>query len=111
METFLDGGLFELAIALIFAMLLNYIFLKKYLLIIFSVLIICCPLILFFINKTEWYYLLVACCLFNSGVLVALLWKEKKKHPEEILFNVEDMKNKLSAMRRKINVFFQKTFN
>ena len=108
METFLDGGLFELLMAILFASLLNIIFLKKFLLIIFSILVISCPLVLLFINRNELYYWLVSICIFNSCLLMILLWKEKKMHPKEVLFNIENMKNKLSEIRNKINIFFKK---
>lgn len=108
METFLDGGLFELLIAILFASFLNIIFLKKHLLIIFSILVIVSPVVLLFINKNELYYWIVSICFFNSCLLTILLWKEKKKHPKEALFNVEIMKNKLVVIRKKISVFFEK---
>ena len=111
METFLDGGLFELIIAIVFAYFLNFIFLKKYLLLIFSLLIITAPVILFFINKNELHSWLVAICLFNAVLLIVLLWKEKIRNPAESLFNVAGMKNKLSEIRNKINIFFQKNIN
>lgn len=108
METFLDGGVFELLIAILFASFLNLIFLRKYLLILFSVLVISCPVILLFINKNELYYWIVSLCFFNSCLLVILIWKEKKKHPKEALFDVESMKNKLAGIRKKINFFLGK---
>ncbi len=108
METFLDGGLFELMIAILFASMLNIIFLKKYLLIVFSILVVSCPVVLLFINKSELYYWIVSICFFNSCLLIILLWKEKKKHPKDALFNVESMKGKLVEVRKKLNVFFEK---
>ncbi len=111
METFLDGGLFELLFAIGFAYFLNFIYLKKLLLIIFSALIIAVPIILFFVKKNELYSWLVVLCTFNSVLLVVLLWKEKKRNPEESLFNVEDMKNKLAGIKSKIKIFFQKNIS
>ncbi len=108
METFLDGGVFELLIAILFASFLNIIFLKKYLLIIFSVLVISCPVILLFIYRNELYYWIVSLCFFNACLLIILIWKEKKKHPKEALFDVEIMKNKLVEIRKKISIFLEK---
>src|SRR6476469_6373675 len=108
METFLDGGLFEVLIAIAFAYFLNFVFLKKYLLIIFSLLIITAPVMLLFINKNELHFWMVVICLFNAVLLIVLLWREKKRNPGESLFNVVSMKNKLSEIRNKINIFFQK---
>lgn len=110
METFLDGGLIELLIAIGFAWLLNFIYLKKILLVIFSLLIIAAPVILFFIKKNELYEWLVALCTFNSVLLIVLLWKEKKRNPGESLFNVEGMKNKLPEIRNTISTFFGKAY-
>lgn len=107
METFLDGGLFELLIAILFASLLNIIFLKKFLLVVFSILVISCPVILLFINRNELYYWIVSLCIFNSCLLMILLWKEKKKHPKDVLFDIEIMKNKLVGIRKKLNIFFK----
>jgi Ca2+/Na+ antiporter len=109
METFLDGGLFELLIAIGFAYFLNFIYLKKFLLIIFSALVIAAPISLFFIKKNEFYFWLVAMCLFNAVLLIVLLWKEKKRNPGETLFNVEGMKNKLAEIKSKISNIFSKS--
>jgi hypothetical protein len=108
METFLDGGLFEILIAMVFAIILNFIFLKKYLLIIFSLLIIFCPVILFFINRNELYYWFVSLSIFNSVLLIVLLWREKKTNPNKPLFNVDILKNKLSEIKKKFNTVFRK---
>lgn len=107
METFLDGGVIEILIAILFANLFNYIFKKKVALILFSLLIVSGPAILFFIKKGELYYWLLALCVLNSLLLVALLWKEKKAHPHEALFRTEGMKNKLSKFKVRIHTFFQ----
>ena len=108
METFLDGGLFELLIAIGFAWFLNFIYLKKLLLIIFSFLLIAAPVILFIIKKNELHQWLVGLCTFNAALLIVLLWKEKKRNPGESLFNVEGMRNKLGELRKKIGGFFGK---
>ena len=101
METFLDGGLFEVMLALLIATCLNFIFIRKYLLIIFSATIILCPLTLMFIHKSEFYYLLVSFCLFNSVFLVFLIWKEKRKNTSGQLFDVTALKNKLAGLKDK----------
>ena len=108
METFLDGGLFELLLALGFACFINFIYLKKLLLIIFSVLVIAAPIILFFIKKNELHQWVVALCTFNAVLLIVLLWKEKKRNPGESLFNVEGMKGKLEEVRKRVVGFFGK---
>jgi hypothetical protein len=110
METFIDGGLFELLIAMVFAIFLNFIFLKRYLLILFSLITIAGPVLLFFIDKGESYYWLTSQCLFNSVFLVSLLWKEKKENPSRPLFNIENMRSKLSSIKNKVSAFFQNHF-
>ena len=107
METFLDGGLFEIFIAMAFAVFLNYIFLKRYLLIIFSVFIIASPLLLFFVQKNELFFWLVSICLFNAVLLVVLLWKVKIECPMKPLFFLEKMKLKLSGIQQRVNIFFK----
>lgn len=108
MEPFLDGGLLELLFVIGFAILINFIFLKKYLLILFSIIIIACPVTLFFIQKNELYNWLVALCFLNAVLSVVLIWKQKKEKPAEPLFNVTAMKSKLSGFRNKINHLFSK---
>jgi hypothetical protein len=107
MEIFLDGGLFEILIAMSCAIFLNFIFLRKYLLIIFSLLIIACPLMLFFIKKNELYYWVVAFCFMNAILLTVLLWKEKRKNTRGPLFDVENMKNKIVAIRNNLRTFLK----
>ena len=101
METFLDGGLFEIFIAMAFAVFLNYIFLKRYLLIIFSIFIIASPLLLFFVQKNELFFWLVSICLFNAFLLVVLLWKVKTESPLKPLFFIEKMKMRLTGAGQK----------
>lgn len=106
MEPFFDGGLFELLCAIGFITLVNFIFLKRYLLILFSLVIVSAPIILFFIHGNELYNWIVAFCLFNAVLSVVLIWKQKKERPGEPLFGVENMKRKLSEFRNKINNLF-----
>jgi len=102
MEPFFDGGLFELLLFLGFAVCLNAIFLRKYLLLLFSVVILAAPVTLFFIKRHDLYYALVSLCVLNACVLVALLWKEKKVHPQQPLFNIDDLKETSSRIRSRL---------
>ncbi len=108
MEPFFDGGLFELLFVIGFAILVNFIFLKRYLLILFSLLIIAAPVILFFIHGNELYNWIVTLCLLNAVLLVVIIWKQKKEKPGEPLFNIENMKRKVAEFRNKINNLFSK---
>src|SRR5689334_6438289 len=94
MEVFVDGGLFEIIIAIAFGYAINFIFLKKYLLIIFSVLSVLAPLALFFFHSGEIYYWLVSIGIVNSVFLVVLLWKERYRLPNQPLFDIEKFKRK-----------------
>ena len=108
MEPFFDGGLFELLFIMGFAILVNFIFLKRYLLILFSLLLVSAPMILFFIHRSELYDWIVTICLMNAVLSVVLIWKQKKEKPGEPLFNIENMKYKLSGFRDKISNLFSK---
>jgi uncharacterized membrane protein YqjE len=109
MEPFFDGGLFELLFALGFAILVNYIFLKRILLILFSLLIISAPVILFFIHGNELYNWIVTLCLLNAVLLVIIIWKQKREKPGEPLFDVENMKKKVAELRNKLSHLFSKS--
>jgi len=111
MEPFIDGGLFELLFVTGFAILINFIFLKRYLLILFSLLIIATPVMLFFIHGNELYDWLVTLCLLNAVLLVVIIWKQKKERPAEPLFNTENMKRKLLEFRNKISDLVSKNSN
>lgn len=111
MEPFLDGGLFELLFVMGFAILVNFIFVKKYLLILFSLLIISAPGILFFIHGNELYNWIVTICLLNAVLSVVLIWKYKKEKPGMPLFDIENMKRKLSVFTNKIINLFSKNSN
>jgi hypothetical protein len=95
MEIFIDGGLFELSIAIATAYLINFIFLRKYLLIIFSVATITAPVIILFIPKGELFYFISAFSILNSIFLVLLLWKQRTQSPREPLVNIEKYRNKI----------------
>ena len=111
MEPFFDGGLFELLLVAGFAILVNFIFLKRYLLILFSLIIVSAPVVLYFIGKNELYNWIVTLCLFNAFLLVSILWKQKKERPGQPLFNLDNMKSKLSEFKNKINNLFSKKHN
>jgi hypothetical protein len=89
MEPFLDGGLFEVMVAVLIGYSLNFIFLKKYLLVIFSVVSIIAPVLLFFIHAKEIFYWLVSICIFNTVFLITLLWKQRITEPGKSLFDVK----------------------
>lgn len=95
MEPFIDGGIFEVIIAIAFGYAINFIFLKKYLLLFFSVLSVAAPVLLIFSPKGELYYMLFGLCLFNSLFLVILLWKERIKNPHHPLFDIEKFRRKI----------------
>lgn len=105
MEIFVDGGIFEILIVMLFAASLNFIFVRRHLLILFSVVAIASPGILFFIDKGEIYFWLLSICTFNSILLVILLWKEKRKNPSKPLFDVQSMKDKLTSIKNRISIF------
>lgn len=89
MEPFIDGGLFEIFILVLLGSLLNYIFLKKYLLFMFSIVIFIGPVLLFFVPKGIWFDIIASLCLLNSVLLIILLWRERKLKPETPLFNIK----------------------
>lgn len=92
MEPFIDGGLFEVLIALALGSLINYIFFKKYLLILYSACSVLSPVVLALIPKGPLFYCIASLCFLNSIVLIMLLWREKKKHPEGALFDIKKFK-------------------
>src|SRR6478672_13603457 len=102
MEPFFDGGLFELLLFLGFAICMNAIFFRRYLLVIFSVAVIACPVALFFIHHNELYYWLVAICLLNACLLVTLLWKQKRSHPQQPLFDTDGLKETTAKLRNRL---------
>jgi hypothetical protein len=44
----------------------------------------------------------------NAVLLVVIIWKQKTEKPREPLFDVENMKKKLSELRNKIIHLFSK---
>lgn len=98
MEIFVDGGLFEIIIAVAFGYAINFIFLKKYLLFIFSSITILSPVALMFFNSGEQYYWLVSICISNAVLLVILLWRERLKGNNK-LFDVEKFKSKFFSKK------------
>jgi len=99
MEPFIDGGLIELFIAIAaLGYLINFIFLKKYLLVLFSIVSGLAPVLLFFLHHTALFYLLVALCVCNSILLIAVLWKIRIQTPYEPLF---DLKKYFKQIKKK----------
>jgi len=89
MEPFFDGGLFELIILVAAGYVVNFIFLKKYLLIFFSLVALVAPVLLLFVKTGEVFYWLVSMCIFNALFLVVLLWKQRLSNPNQSLFEVK----------------------
>ena len=102
MEIFIDGGLFELTVAIATGYLINYIFLRKYLLIVFSIAAIAAPLINLFIFRGELYYFFSAFTIVNSVFLVLLLWKQRGRSPHEPLVNIERYRKKLIRQAKRM---------
>jgi hypothetical protein len=98
MEIFIDGGLFEILLAITLGYTVNFVFAKKYLLIVFSVISIVAPALLFFLHQGEWFYFLLVICMFNSALLVILLWKMKEQNGEEPLFDIGAAKKLLRQL-------------
>jgi hypothetical protein len=92
MEIFVDGGLFELLIALSLGYLINVIYLKKYLLLLFSCVSIGAPIGLLFLHKGGAFYLLAAISTVNAILLVVLLWRQRAGNPDKPLFNLDNWK-------------------
>ena len=105
MEPFFDGGLIELFIASLFAFVLNYIFLRRYLLVVYSTVVIACPVLLFFYRSGELANWLTAVCLFHAVLLVVLLWKQKSAEPHKQLFDIQKMKDEFKS---KATFFYRK---
>ena len=95
MEIFVDGGLFEIAILSTLAYIINYIFLKKYLLIIYSAIAILSPVGLIFFRTGELYYWFITMSFINGALLVVLLWKIRQKFPSQALFDVSKFSRKV----------------
>lgn len=102
MEIFLDGGLFELTIAIATGYIINYIFLKKYLLILFSVAVITAPVMILFISRGELYYFLSGFTIINALFLILLLWKQRSHAPREPLINIEKYRKKVMNQARRL---------
>lgn len=99
MEIFIDGGLFELFIAVAFGYAVNFIFLKKYLLLIFSVLAIAAPAALFFFNAGELHNWIAGICFVNAIMLIVLIWKHRFNFPGRPLVDTEKLKSKFNNSR------------
>ncbi len=100
MEIFIDGGLFELAIAIVFGYAANFIFMKKILLIIFSCIFILTPIALIaFTHLEELQVWLTIICILNALLLVAVLWTVKMKFPGQPLFDIDKLKRIVSKKK------------
>jgi hypothetical protein len=75
MEIFIDGGLFELGIAVLFGYAINFIFRRKVLLLAFSGIVVLAPVACLFLQKGEIFYILSVINIMTSLLLVVLLWK------------------------------------
>ena len=101
MEIFVDGGLFELLIALSLGYLINVIYLRKYLLFVYSCVAVAAPILLFFLARNDAFYILAAITVLNSILLVVLLWRQRIEMPGKPLFNLQDWKRKFSFRKNK----------
>lgn len=92
MEIFVDGGLFELLIALSLGYLVNVIFLKKYLLILYSAVAIGAPAGMFFLSRGDLFFFLAGLCVLNAVLLAILLWRQRVATPGKPLFDLQAWK-------------------
>lgn len=88
MEVFIDGGLIELGLMLALGVVINYIFLNKYILILYSALSLVSPFILLIFKDSELFYFALSLQMLNSILLVIFLWRLKKQNPEKALFDL-----------------------
>ncbi len=95
MEIFVDGGLFEILLAVAVGYTVNFIFQDKYLLVIFSCIAIVAPVALIFLNSGELRYWIIGICVMNAVLLVVLLWKQRLTSPGTPLLNMEKFKRKI----------------
>lgn len=95
MEIFVDGGLFELIIAITMGYIVNFIFLRKFLLILFSILVISVPILFIFIHRGELYYFLLVFSMLSSVLLVLVLWSIRKQRQGLPLFNLDQFRKKI----------------
>ena len=88
MEIFVDGGLFEIVLASVFAAAFNFIFRRKVLLIIYAFVLVIAPLALLFTANKEVLYTVVAFILINQVLLAILLLREHFRNPGAPLFKM-----------------------
>jgi hypothetical protein len=105
MEIFVDGGLFELLIALSLGYLINVIYLRKYLLVMYSAVVIAAPVLLLFLPRNDIFYILVAIAVLNAVLLVVLLWRQRMHEPGKPLFNINEWKRKFAFRKNKKPTF------
>lgn len=101
MEVFIDGGLFELIIAIAFGCAMNFILLRKHLLIAFSASAILSPTALFFIKNGEAINWIAAICIINAVILTILLWKHRADFPGKPLIDTKSLRKKIPGIRKK----------
>ena len=102
METFLDGGLFEILFAIGIAYTLNFIFKKKFLLIIFSIVSVVATVLIFIVKSNEIFYFVSTILAFNSILLISILWKLSLKEPDKPLFEVSEYIQKYNKIKESI---------
>lgn len=102
MEIFLDGGLFELGIALAAGYFINFIFNRRFLLILFSLAVVAAPVILIFIRKSDLYYTLAAFSSVCSILFVVVLWQLRVREPGRPLFDLRKFRKDI--LRKKNSV-------
>jgi hypothetical protein len=107
MEIFVDGGLFELLIALSLGYLINVIYLRKYLLVLYSGVAVASPILQFFLPRNDLFYFLAAITILNSILLIVLLWRHKMQMPGKPLFNLGEFKRKFSFRKKQKSPSFK----
>lgn len=101
MEPFIDGGLFELFIAIGVGYSLNFIFKRKYLLILYSFASIMAPILLLFTKESEIFLWLVGISIFNTILLITLLWRQRFTEPNKPLIQTDKYINMLFKKEKK----------
>jgi hypothetical protein len=88
MEIFVDGGLFEIILASVFAAAINFVFRRKMLLIAYAVVLVTAPLVLLFTANKEVLYTVVAFAVINHLLLAIVLLREHNRNPGAPLFKM-----------------------
>lgn len=93
MEIFVDGGLFEIFIALGLASAMNTIVQKKYLLVVYTALVITSAVSVMFV-KGELFWIFSIVNLISVVMLALLLWKHHLVNKGKKLFDLKGISNK-----------------